>query len=207
METKTFEWLEAKTDDTSGLVSGYGSTYNADLVGDKILPGAFAQSIKDKRGKVPLLMNHMSDAISGWTTELSEDGKGLFVTGKLFLSTATGRDAHGLLKDAAAADVRIGMSIGFIAKEVDFEESYRIIKEIDLWEISFTPFPAQPKAFVSDVKTQREFEQYLRDAGHYSLAEAKRIVSLVTACGRSANGMSSDSDRNARWFNALKGIQ
>lgn len=172
---------EIKHEAEEGLISGYASTYGLDLVGDRIAPGAFAQSIKDKRGKIPILMNHWVDNLVGLTTSLSEDHKGLAFDGKLFTETDQGRNAYLLLKALKKESFKMGMSIGFRVHNWDMDEGVRILQEIELFEASITPFPAQPKASVTDVKdvrTVRDLEQFLREVG-CSKADAERLVALT----------------------------
>jgi HK97 family phage prohead protease len=191
MEFKSCALLELKAEGNSGLFSGYASTYNVDLQGDRVTPGAFAQSIKDKKGKVPILANH-EDWI-GFSTGLAEDGKGLALNGKLALNNSIAANTYALLQEASALEFRVGMSIGFMAKQWDYEGDIRTLNEIDLWEVSITPFPAQPKAFVADVKTWRDFEKHLREAEGFSRAEAKRILRALSACNQSSCGMPDDA--------------
>src|SRR5215471_2107120 len=199
---------EVKTEE-DGVFSGYASTYNRDLQGDQIMPGAFAQSIRDKRGKIPILNNHDDNEVIGFSTSLAEDGKGLMLTAKLAGSQA-GQNAYALLKTAAAVDYRMGMSIGFIARDWDYDGDVRSIKEIDLWEASLTPFPAQPKAFVSAVKSTRALERLLRDVGCLSKSESRRAIRVLsTDLNQSSGGMLEDfpaiTDRQNRWLRQLLG--
>jgi HK97 family phage prohead protease len=190
-EYKAYTFHELKTEG-NGVFSGYASAYAKDLQGDKIQPGAFGQSIAAKKGKVPILYNHDSDSPPiGFSTSLAEDGKGLLLAGQLATATTAGNDAYEMLKMAADVGFRMGMSIGFMANDWDWddESNLRTIKEIDLWEVSITPFPAQPKAYVADVKTFRDFEKYLREAEHFSRTDAKRILRLVTDLNLSSRGM------------------
>jgi hypothetical protein len=85
------------------------------------------------------------------------------------------------LQDASAQDVRVGLSIGFVTKDWDWEGEVRTIKEIELWEISLTPFPANPKAFVEGVKGLRNVEKYLREVEHFPRGEAKRLTNIFAA--------------------------
>jgi hypothetical protein len=196
-EHKTFPLLDLKADDgKTGAFSGYASAYTKDLQGDQIAPGAFAQSIKDRRGKVPILMNHDPDQMVGFSTSLAEDGKGLLLNGQLATSTSAGNDMFQLLQAAADADFRMGMSIGFDALDWDWGDDGRTIKEINLWEVSITPFPAQPKAYIADVKTFRDFEKYLREAENFSRADAKRILRCVASLNLSPCGMPDDANGN-----------
>jgi HK97 family phage prohead protease len=183
--------LQLKAEGDAGRFSGYASTYNLDLQNDKIEPGAFAQSITDKKGKVPIFFNH-EDWI-GFSTSLAEDGKGLAMTAELALGNTISDNAYALLQKAAQLDFRVGMSIGFTAQDWDWDGNIRTLKEINLYEVSITPFPAQPKAFVTDLKSWRNFEKYLRDAEHFSRADTKRIMSAFAACNQSSCGMPDDT--------------
>jgi len=179
--TKHFSLIEKSGDPTTGEFSGYAATYQRDSEGDRIEPGAFAQSIKDRKGKIPIFLNHDRTQWAGASTGLAEDGRGLMLNGRLFLDTSAGRDALGLLKNAAAVDFPVGMSIGFMTQEWDFDESSqtRLLKQIDLWETSLTPFPANRGARVDNVKTLRNYERLLRDVGGCSVAGAKAVLSML----------------------------
>lgn len=201
-ERKSFPVLELKTL-ADGAFEGYASAYAKDLQGDRIMPGAFAQSIADKRGQIPIFYNHDDNNWVGFSTSLAEDGKGLKLAGQLATNTTAGKDVYELLKAAAAADFRVGMSIGFIANDWDWEGDARTLKEIDLWEASITPFPAQPKAFVSDVKSVRDFEKYLRDAEHFSRADARRLAVAYSRLNLSSSGTPDDTDRSNRLIDGI----
>jgi HK97 family phage prohead protease len=209
-EVKTFAMTEVKTE-ANGAFSGYASAYTKDLQGDKIQPGAFGQTIAAKKGMVPILYNHDSGQLPlGLSTSLAEDGKGLALSGRLATDTTSGNDAYAMLKLAADIGYRMGMSIGFIADdwEWDDENNLRTIKSVDLWEVSLTPFPAQPKAFVADVKTFRDFERYLREAENFSRADAKRILRVVSELNLSSRGMPDGSyERHSRVLRAFTRLE
>jgi len=109
----------------------------------------------------------------GVWTDLSEDGHGLRVAGKL-ADTPRGREIHALMKMEPRPAID-GLSIGYIAKESvprsKPDEPRRTLKRIDLVEISPVTFPANGKARVSAVKSieelssLRDAEDYLREAG------------------------------------------
>ena len=79
-----------------------------------------------------------------------------------------------------------GLSIGFKTnpKAVTYEDrgQKRIIKEVDLMEISMVTFPMNPKAKITKVKLAemnvRELEHYLRDAG-MSGSVAKQSANIL----------------------------
>lgn len=181
--------LDAKT----GAFSGYGAVFgNIDAYGDVIAQGAFKSTLAEweRRGKLPpMLLQHGgwgmvdTDAIPiGKWTKMAEDSIGLRVEGKLInLDSEVGKRVHGAMKEG----VLDGMSIGFRAKKFTMrtkpEEPRRTLEEIDLIELSVVTFPANGKARVSDVKsdnikTIRQFEDFLRDVGGFSHAAAKAIA-------------------------------
>jgi HK97 family phage prohead protease len=189
-EYKAYTFRELKTEG-NGVFSGYASAYTRDLQNDRIAPGAFGQTIADKKGKVPILYNHDSDQLPlGFSTSLAEDGKGLMLSGQLATSTSAGADAYAMLKTAAEVGFRMGLSIGFVADDWEWnaDDNSRLINSIDLWEVSLTPFPAQPKAYVADVKTFRDFERHLREAERFSRSDAKRILRLVSELNLPSRG-------------------
>lgn len=131
-----------------GVIAGYASVFHrVDRGGDRVLPGAFARSIA-KRGPrgVRLLWQHDPGAPIGVIDEIAEDGRGLFVRGRLLLDVARGRDAHALLRGAAID----GLSIGYRTLLSDRDkDGVRNLREIDLWEVSLVTFPMQPAARVT----------------------------------------------------------
>ena len=205
LEYKAFVFREIKTNgDATGTFSGYASTYNKDLQGDRILPGAFGQTIADKKGMVPIFYQHDIQSLPlGLSTSLAEDGKGLSLSGQLLMNSTAGAEAYAMLQLASNMGYRMGMSIGFNALDWDFDDEVRWIKEIDLWEVSLTPFPAQPKAFVQDVKTFRDLERRLREAERFSRSDAKRIMRAVSGLNPSSRGMPDDSSRINRVLTEL----
>jgi hypothetical protein len=74
-----------------------------------------------------------------------------------------------------------GLSIGYKAdpdkQSYDERRRRRMLKEVDLMEISLVTFPMNPKARVTMVKacdkTIRDWETFLREEGEMSRSEAK----------------------------------
>jgi HK97 family phage prohead protease len=190
IEYKAFAFEECKTEGDGGVFSGYASAYAKDLTGDKIAPGAFGKTIADRKGRVPILQNHDMDRLLGFSTSLAEDGKGLMMAGTLALGNTDANNAYQLLKLATDVGFRMGMSIGFNTTDYEWDDAtgLRTIKEIELWEISLTPFPAQPKAFVADVKTFRELEKHLREVERFSKTDTRRILHLFADLNQSSGG-------------------
>jgi uncharacterized protein len=172
-QTKSFAF-ELKAVSEDGVVEGYGSVFGVrDSYGDVIAAGAFAKSLREhkktKTQPAMLWQHDPSEPVGVWDI-VEEDEKGLKVKGRLALDTARGKEAHALLKMGALN----GLSIGFVATEKDYSaDGDRVLKGIDLWEVSLVTFPANGKARITSVKsadvagitTIRQAEKALRDAG------------------------------------------
>lgn len=147
--------------EADGTFSGYASLFGAvDLGRDVIERGAFRKSLRD-RGVAGIRMLYQHDAsepIGAWT-EIREDGRGLFVRGRLTHGVARAREVLSLLR-AGALD---GLSIGFrtVRARKDAEAGLRRILEADLLEISVVTFPMQPGARIASVKAAQARELVL----------------------------------------------
>ena len=194
-------------DKNYGTFEGYGSVFgNKDLGNDVIEAGAFAKSLKKRKPQnVKLLYQHKSDMPIGVFDEIKEDAHGLVVKGRLALKTQAGAEAYELLKMGALD----GLSIGFRVnpKEVSYDKrgNKRIIKEVDLMEVSLVTFPMNPQATVRSVKGEeisiREWENGMRDAFSLSRSEAKMAAKAVTdAFGQR------DVDTNVELVEAIKNL-
>lgn len=177
--------IKAESGDETGTFTGYGSIFgNKDLGDDVVVSGAFTKSIASRGAKgVKLLYQHRSDEPIGVFDEILEDSRGLKVKGRLAMGTQRGREVYELMKMGALDGLSIGYRVD--AKGMDYDEKgkRRLLKEVDLLEISAVTFPMNPRARVSAVKgadrTVREWEELLRDAGSLSRSEAKVAASAV----------------------------
>jgi HK97 family phage prohead protease len=205
METKALP-LELKATE-AGVIEGYGSVFGGlDSYGDTIEPGAFAKSIKARKPK--MLWQHRMDKPIGVWDEVMEDGKGLRLKGRLAMATDQGKEAYELAKMGAMD----GLSIGFRTIAEEQRGGARILKEIDLWEVSFVTIPADQAARLTGVKqygTERAFEAMLREQG-FSRWDAKIITAegwKVWADRRDAEASDLGTDqRDAEVAEELKAI-
>ena len=165
---------------------GHGSIFgNEDLGGDIVAPGAFSRSLKQhsKAGSTPLMFwMHDPSRVPGKWTDMREDDTGLHVKGVL-ADTPLGNEIHSLLTMKAVR----GLSIGYSTVDSEWkDDGTRLLKDIDLWEVSVVSLPMNPMAQVAHAKsqlsqngeyvpTQREFERTLREAG-CSRNVAKSII-------------------------------
>jgi len=181
----SFLELDFKSLTDEGRFEGYASLFGReDLSRDVILNGAFQDSLK-KRGAsgVKLLFQHdPSEPIGVWQ-HIEEDQKGLKCTGKLLTEVQRAREVMTLMR----AGVLDGLSIGFrvLEAERDRRRNRRLLRKLDLWEISVVTFPMQPAAritaagtnpFAGGTPSEREFERWLtRDAG-LSRRDARLLI-------------------------------
>ncbi len=192
--TKTGPALQVKELTDSGEFEGYGSTFGGepDSYGDVVAAGAFADSLRS--GIMPKMFwqHDPSKPIGRWV-EAKEDGKGLYLRGKLNMDVQQAREAHSHLKNG---DID-GLSIGYRIKEysVDTETGVWTLQKLDLKEVSIVSIGANSNATVSSVKaakqvfeltdklkagdrlTEREFETWLKGLG-FSNSQAERAARL-----------------------------
>lgn len=138
----------------AGVLTGYASLFNdePDSYGDVIAKGAFTRSLAQHKaaGTVPLMLWHhdLSEPIGVWL-DVREDGAGLAVTGRLILETRRGQEAYALLKAGALN----GLSIGYRTRASEPRPGGgRILKDVDLFEISLVTIPAASRARITGVK-------------------------------------------------------
>jgi uncharacterized protein len=154
-------------------IAGYASLFGAeDQGGDVVRTGAYAASLarlaKAGRG-VKMLWQHDPTRPIGVWDEVHEDGRGLYVKGRLLLDVQAAREAHVLLQ-AGAID---GLSIGYRTLRAEKSAGGRILHEIELWEVSLVTFPMLPEARVrartedeDDLALARTLAETFREARH-----------------------------------------
>jgi HK97 family phage prohead protease len=132
-------------------ISGYASLFwTRDLNDDVTAAGAFSASLaRTGAGGVNMLCQHDADRPVGVWDEVVEDGRGLFVRGRIFDITPEGRLCAALVR-AGAMD---GLSIGFKATKARPDDSgrLRVLTQVELWEVSVVTFPMLPGARISTV--------------------------------------------------------
>jgi len=128
-------------------IAGYASTFGGepDSYGDVIAAGAFAKSIASRATK--FLYEH-SEPI-GKQLEIREDAHGLYGRWSI-VDTQAGTDAYKLAK----AGVLDSLSIGYRTVADEFRsDGVRVLREVDLFEVSAVAIPANRNAVITDVKS------------------------------------------------------
>jgi HK97 family phage prohead protease len=147
------------------------------------------------QGTMPMMFwMHQTDQVPGVWVDMAEDAKGLYVKGEL-VDTALGRDVRTLLTKNAVR----GLSIGYQPIASDWHsDGARVLKQLDLFEVSIVSMAMNPLARVEAVKarlsasgeyvpTEREVEEHFRTMGC-----SKSVARLLTARvfeGSDAGGM------------------
>lgn len=202
-ETITFP-IEAKRV-SDRQFEGYGSIFgNVDLGGDVVIRGAFAQTLADHkaRGTLPqMFWMHDPSSVPGKWDDVREDEKGLYVKGT-FANTRLGNELRELMSMKAVR----GLSIGFRIIDREYnDEGVRILKAVDLWEVSVVSLAMNPLAQVTRSKSrlsemgelvpsERELERMFRDMG-MSKSVSRRVTSRIFAEDRRDAGNRTDD----RW--------
>ena len=186
---RKFYPLQLKRVQQDGAFEGYASLFGREDLGrDVVLRGAFQDSLKKTgAGGIKMLFQHDPNQVIGVWDEIREDGRGLYVRGRLTLQVAKAREVLALMREGALD----GLSIGYRTVRAirDKRSGVRQLQRIDLWEISIVTFPMLPQARVAAVKakarpfagrlpSEREFERWLvRDAG-LTRSEARAVTRL-----------------------------
>jgi len=159
--------LEVKQLEDDGAFRGLAAVFgNVDRQGDVIEPGAF-----DRVGgsEVPILANHDPTAVIG-KGRLQPTADGLMIDGRLNLETQAGRETLSNLKFGAIS----GLSIGYNKRDFRIErDGVRRLLDLDVPEVSVTPFPANDRARVTEVKAVRR-----EDADRFFVFEEGRREDL-----------------------------
>lgn len=187
-----------------GRFAGYASVFNGvDSYGDTILPGAYAETLKN-HPTPKMFFNHQSWQLPiGKWLKFEEDKKGLLVEGELTMGSRAAEDV-GAAMEHGTVD---GLSIGFMLGAEDFEwneNGGRVIKRVSkLVETSIVTWPADSaaridmdsikSADIEAIASIRDFEAFLRDVGGFSRALAKALAARVNVLSQRDAG---DADAN-----------
>ena len=176
MDLQSRQWFQAKFElkDFSeapdgamrARIKGYASTPGSDRYDDVVEPQAFEKSIRESYKNNPvILFQHKSDHPIGRATVMYIDHKGLYIEADIY-----DKDVAPKIREK----ILLGFSIGFIPKEMEFRDENgkllnvatdniwaagvkRIIKEVDLVEISVVSVPANPETLFTAEKSIKNY--------------------------------------------------
>ena len=152
----------------AGTFVALAAAYTVDRSNERVMPGAFWETIKRWREvgrNVPLHWDHESDpeSIVGTVDPLSmeETSDGLRVEATLDLEeSALARQVWRLVKSDS-----VGLSFGYLVTDERERGDVRELHKIDLFEVSLTPAPMNPEARVLSWKSSvlADQERYERE--------------------------------------------
>lgn len=185
--------VNLKFDGTNPRVfEGYASVFGGvDSYGDTILKGAYSETIKpeSRRGRpIRMRWNHFGPVV-GKFIDIYEDDIGLFVRGELTPGHSVAEDIAASMQHGAVD----GLSIGYTIPEdgMEYDGVVRVLKRVNLIEISVVEEPADVSARVDSIKsiletaeTMRDLEKCLRDVGGFSKTDAVALISRIKSIDR-----------------------
>ena len=165
-----YKSFEIKADD-AGTISGYFSTYDRipDSYGDIIAPGAFANTIKARKESghpFPLAWNHDLDQIIGTVDprDIKETEKGPLMTASFF-NTQLAQEKREIVKSGAVYQFSFAYDVlDWAPVELEDGTKANELREIELFEISIVPIPANQRAVMTEVKAGRRNSKKDADA-------------------------------------------
>ena len=148
-----------------------------------------SSTIVNRERPVQLRFNHEAGVIGKWT-RMEEDAKGLYVEGELTPGHSKAMDVYASLMHGAIS----GLSIGYRPVKFTPNQTGGLdLEEISLIEISVVESPADLNAQIGNiksaldqVKTLKEVETLLRDAGGFSRAALVGRIKALTHGDRDA---------------------
>jgi len=194
----------------SWAFSGYASRFGLiDAYGDTIEAGAYAETLKTRERPVRMRWNHYGPVIGVWS-RIEEDESGLYVEGELTEGHSVATDVRASMLQGAVD----GLSIGF--RPLDFEETDggRLLKKIELVEVSVVEEPADlgarvlaakmDRSAIDDVKSLKDAEDLLREVAGFSVNTATSLVSRIKAIAHGERERKSDAAEIAALFQRFK---
>lgn len=144
------EFKGMKEDDEYYYIKGIASTPDIDRVDDIVNPDCLLKSV-ERIGLPAFVHQHnLFDMPLGVCERVYKEGNNTMVDLKM------PKDADGKkIKDRIKMGAYGGLSIGYIAKDYEYDaKGYRIINDLDWYEVSLVTLPANPNAKILEVKKQ-----------------------------------------------------
>jgi len=127
-------------------IAGYAALFDVpDGAKDVIVPGAFARSLAEHKGAIPLYWQHRPEQRIGTVELAEEDARGLRVVAAI--DNPQGRATAALLSGAVN-----GLSFGYRARGYRRLPEGRVLEDIELIEVSLVTHPLQHGARVHLVR-------------------------------------------------------
>lgn len=167
--------------DESGTISGYFSTYDRipDSYGDVIAPGAFTETIKAREESghpFPLCWNHDLNMIIGKVDSIEDTEKGPLMTATFF-DTPLAQEKREIVKSGAVYQFSFAYDVlDWAPVELEDGTKANELREIELFEISIVPIPANQRAVMTEVKAGRRNSAKDADVINQIITLAKSLL-------------------------------
>ena len=147
-----------------GVFEAIVAAYNVDSVGDKIVPGAFAETLdmwKSSGDPIPVLWSHMShdpEMHVGFVLEAEEREDGLWVKAQMDLDTPKAQQVYKLLKGRRVTQFSFAYDIlegSWVEQKADDgkDASYYELRKLKLYEVGPTLIGANQTTDLLEVKS------------------------------------------------------
>jgi HK97 family phage prohead protease len=155
LKTKQLEATVTATDE--GTFTALASAYSTDRQGERVVPGAFGETIRrwQESGKdLPLAWDHGRDAAdiigSVDPESMRETDAGLYVEGRLDLEySELAREAWRSVKAG-----RVGLSFGYLVEEEQVgPDGAKELLAVDIFEVTLTSTPANGDTKILSAKS------------------------------------------------------
>lgn len=157
-----YKSFDLKSDEDSGKISGYFSTYDRipDSYGDVVAKGAFTETIQKRKESghpFPLCWNHDLNQIIGavYPDDIQDTEKGPLMIASFF-DTPLAQEKRAIVKSGVVYQFSFAYDI-LDAGPVELEDGTKAneLRKLDLFEVSIVPIPANQLAVMTDVKAGR----------------------------------------------------
>lgn len=147
-----------------GVFEAIVATYDIDSVGDKIVPGAFKQTLADWAASgdpIPVLWSHMAmdpEYHIGFIEDAEERPEGLWVRARIDLDEPKASKVYKLLKGKRVRQFSFAYDIeegGWVDNEESRDGGYYELRKLKLYEVGPTLIGANERTELLDVKATR----------------------------------------------------
>ena len=145
------EIKSVKDEDNFYYIKGYASTPDVDRVADIVKPDCLLTSV-NRMGMPAFVHQHdLSGIPMGVCEKVYMEGNNTAVELKMPKD-----DLSKTIKNRIDIGAYKGLSIGYIAKDYEYTaEGYRVINDLDWYEVSLVTIPANPNANILEVKNNQ----------------------------------------------------